>query len=328
MSIVTKVNQYLGANAHFQSYCQTDNAPVMAGLSSRQRWRMFHSQYIVACANALTEQLEPYGYVAQVETSLQIRDIDNESDVTIVYDPPPDLAYPLPVSATATASVITVPLDVALGVQDEARPNAVAVQSMRSGQSRPVAWIEILSPANKPGGRHAREYAHKRADIVNLGIPLIEIDVLHKQSPVVGGLPIYCRWDADLAQYVTNSNAYPFLISILGASLLGPDALIYPFSVDDPFPIIPIPLLETTYPFDFGIPYHVAFTQSGNYRVVDYDEMPQQMTAFTPQDLGVIRQRMATVQAYVRKFGLDKLQEGPFPALLPGHDTPTLDMEL
>src|SRR5690606_34079662 len=72
-------------------------------------------------------------------------------------------------------------------------PNAVLIREVTSqrqlGQS--VARIELLSPANKPNGRHHDAYNARRAESLESGVPLIEIDYLHEAPPVIYPLPIY-----------------------------------------------------------------------------------------------------------------------------------------
>lgn len=75
-------NQYCGINAHLHSYWQS-----MGG------WHSFHGNHITDLLRALRAALLPMGYTADLESSLQVRRLDQpmdeqESDITI-FDPHP-----------------------------------------------------------------------------------------------------------------------------------------------------------------------------------------------------------------------------------------------
>lgn len=89
-------NQYRGINAHLHSYWQ-----AMGG------WSSFHGNHIADLLRALRAALRPMGYTADLESSLQVRRLDQpidepESAVTI-FDPhpirpflPPQRVAPIP----------------------------------------------------------------------------------------------------------------------------------------------------------------------------------------------------------------------------------------
>lgn len=70
-------NQYHGINAHLHSYWQ-----------SKGGWHSFHGNHIADLLRTLRAALLPMGYTADLETSLQVRRLEQrisepESDVTI-----------------------------------------------------------------------------------------------------------------------------------------------------------------------------------------------------------------------------------------------------
>ena len=70
------------------------------------------------------------------------------------------------------------------------------------GDDKPVAWIEILSPSNKPGGSQQRTYLEKRDTLLEAAeFSFIEIDYLHKSSPTIAQVPDYTRQENGAAAY-------------------------------------------------------------------------------------------------------------------------------
>ena len=148
-------NQYLGVNAHLNNYWQTDDD-----------WSEFHTSYIVHISAALKSQLLPLGYTTGKERSLQIRRLDlpdstPRSDVSI-YDLDRTRAQmrSTPTQSGAYDMVLTLP-EVLAAEEDPVDYWAVAIYAAdQTGKAKgePVAWIEVLSPSNKPGGQHAHSY--------------------------------------------------------------------------------------------------------------------------------------------------------------------------
>ena len=84
---------------------------------------------------------------------------------------------------------------------DEDTPVAVLIYA----GSKPVTRIEMLSPANKPGGSHFRDYATARDRALDAGLRLVEIDLLHERPPITTEIPSYRLGEAD---------AYPYSILV------------------------------------------------------------------------------------------------------------------
>jgi len=132
------------------------------------RWESFHSLHITHLVESLEVHLPP-GYASAAEESLQISQM-NASD-------------------------------------EDASLNAVTIYQIEANKlpGTPVTRIEVLSPANKPGGSHYLRYREKRRETLKSGLNLVEIDYLHQRRPVLPALPSYVDGEAE---------TYPFLVFV------------------------------------------------------------------------------------------------------------------
>ena len=92
---------------------------------------------------------------------------------------------------------------------------------------RVVTIIEVLSPTNKAPGEGRRRYIRKREAILAAGVNLVEIDLLR-------------RWEPMPLETPPPASDYRILIC---RAWQRPDALLYPFTVRQPIPQFPLPLL-------------------------------------------------------------------------------------
>ncbi len=306
------VNQYHGVNAHLHSFWQ-----AVGG------WSRFHTNHITDLLRALRPRLLPLGYDADVEPSLQIRRIDDaepaqypESDVTI-YDLDRARARQ-PHGGPRAAGVAEVVLPLPEGLFGEPLSTkeygAIKVYEYVPGKldrGAPIVWIELLSPANKPGGRDAQDYFDKRLAILESGIVFVEIDYLHESAPTLRGLPSYRprhgEPPADAAR------AYRVVVIDPRPGLRDGTIHISEFDVDAPIPTVTIPLSGAdALPFDFGLPYRKTYEETlYGFQLVDYGELPRHFDRYRAADQRRIALRMlATVEAAAA--GRD-LETGPFP---------------
>jgi len=263
---------------------------------------------------ALRAGLLPRGYTAIIEDSLQIRRSDEYSrrpraDITI-YDLKPS-RYPQPQTASAQYMTgLVLPLVEVLDDNpiSEKPYKAIAIYSRgETADSKPVAWIELLSPSNKHAGDDLLTYLHKRDDILESGIVFVEIDYLHETPPTLARIPDY----SDLL----NPPAHPYRIVVLDPrpEVEGGWASINEFDVDSVIPSVAIPLNNTdVYTFDFEAPYQKQF-QEMLYGVEEVNDavFPLNFDRYSTQDQTRIAQRMLAVLEAARE-GVD-LETGPFP---------------
>jgi hypothetical protein len=307
--ITSRVNQYLGVNAHFQSLA------LSAG--NHGLWREFHRSHITDLTRALNDQLEPKGYIAHQEDSLQIgffdRERNPESDI-LIRD----------VSShrdNAEASVVATPV-LAIPAEklidsDESRikdPSAVKIYRLEDDEAGlPITWIELLSPSNKTGQGYDT-YKAKRDTMLQLGIVFVELDYLHGVSTSLETILDY-RPPGRKSQ--PSPDAHPYHIWMINPRLPRDDeqsAALASFTIDDPLPHFHIPLRgQDILVFNFNTVYHETFRlQPGFGRRIDYTRPPvNARDDYNARDLRAIAARMLTVQALAAR-GVD-LAEGPFP---------------
>ncbi len=306
-------NQYVGINAHLHSHWQA------AG-----EWHEFHTAYIVDLTRVLKRQLRPLGYTAGIESSLQIRRLDQfdsrpASDIG-VYDldvararrPPTQM-----IGRGATSGVYDLVLDLPALVESEAEVaeyRAIAIYEVRATQERgePVAWIEILSPANKPGGRHDVEYREKRDKLFDSALVFVEIDFLQESPPTFQTIPLYY---APKRRPVFDPNAHPYHVIVIDPRPMFTQgkAHLHHFDVEMPIPQITIPLSgDDTVTVALQTPYNRTLEETlFTSEFVDYTQLPQNFDRYSPADQQRIAARMVAVLTAAQQ-GND-LEAGPFP---------------
>ncbi len=306
-------NQYIGINAHLHSYWQADG-----------EWHEFHTAYIVDLTRALKHQLRPLGYTAGIESSLQIRRMDQfdsrpASDSGINdLDPVRAGRPPIQTIGSITPSgVYDVVLDLPALVENEeevAEYRAIAIYEARATKERgePVAWIEILSPANKPGGRHDVEYREKRDKLFDSALVFVEIDFLHESPPTFQTIPAYYL---PKRRPVFDPDAHPYRIIVIDPRPMFTQgkAHLYHFDVEMPIPQITIPLSgDDAVTVDLQTPYNrtleaTLFTSE----FVDYTQFAINFERYSPTDQQRIAARMvAVLEAATQNIDLES---GPFP---------------
>jgi hypothetical protein len=308
MPVQSIKNQYLGINAHLHSYWQ-----------ARGGWPEFHTGYILNLFYALKPLLLPLGYTALVEPSLQIRRIDTdtadypESDLTIYDIDPNRPSKPLPVPLSATAGELVFPIveTILTTPVSQKQYNAIKIYETYSKRGSPVAWIELLSPSNKPGGRDVSDYFLKREKIIENSILFIEVDFLHESPPTLPGLPSYY---ARRGQPQMNFPPHPYTILVVDPrpTPMEGTVRVIGFDVDIPIPNIKLALNagdELT--IDLDRPYHKTIEDAlYGLEFVDYSQFPERFERYRETDQTRIAARMLSV-LQAAKAGVD-LESGTF----------------
>lgn len=265
-------NQYRGINAHLHSYWQSEGG-----------WDSFHSNHITYLTSALKAKLLPMGYTAETQQSLQIRRLGEpagrpESDVTL------------------------------------SQYTAIGIYEFVPGQSdrgEPVAWIELLSPSNKPGGQDAAYYRNKRHKLLQSGMVFVELDYLHESPSTFERIPRYAGTGNG-----SDSGAHPYRIMVVDPRPVFLEGIVYPaeFDVDDPIPSVEIPLhADDVLSFDFNAPYQRTFDELFyGVELVDYSQLPLHWERYSRDDQIHILARMLAVMKGVRN-GIDLEKSVPIP---------------
>jgi hypothetical protein len=246
--------------------------PGMDPYLEGEMWQEFHDRL----ANQISVQLMPLlapKYVALLAKRyvldrplLGIFDLPTERilypDVHIVAHPS---VQPAPVLSTAervppggAGAVVTEPaVELASPVSEEVPLLSVEIRDV--AQRRLVTLLEILSPVNKRG-EGAREYAERRMELLQTQTHLLEIDLLRqgRRIPLLGELP-----PASYYVYLSRAPRRPF-------------TQIWPISLREPLPTVPVPLLppDLDVPLDLQAAVRACFDLVGYERLLDYSGPP------------------------------------------------------
>jgi hypothetical protein len=274
-------NQFLGINPLLHSRLQLNGG-----------WDHFHVNHISDLTRFLQRELRAMGYVALSEQSLQIRRREGtsrspESDVTI-YD-----------SARRTHDndtiltgglALSVPELLQLDEADLATYRAVGIYQ-KAGEEphgEAVGWLELLSPSNKPGGRHFKAYRDKRTALLQAGLVFIELDYLHHQPPTVAAPPYPDH---------PESSCYRIVIIDPRPDWLHGEGRVYSVHVDQTLPTLRIPLnAGDVLDFDFDAPYQQTYEGLFFGDDLDYTQLPPAWERYRADDQARILTRLLTIR--------------------------------
>ncbi len=273
-------NQFFGINPLLHSQLQEDGG-----------WDHFHVNHISDLTRFLQRDLRSMGYVVQSEQSLQIRRQDGssrmpESDVT-VYDP---ASRPPTPSTGGGGLALSVPELLQLDEVDFATYRALGIyrKAPEASHGEAVAWLELLSPANKPGGRHFAAYREKRTALLQAGLVFIELDYLHHQPPTIA-----------VPDYPDEPGSSPYRILVIDPR---PDWLqgqgrVYALVVDAKLPTVEIPLNSgDVLRFDFDAPYQQTYEALFFGDTVDYADLPLAWGNYSEDDQARILSRLLVLR--------------------------------
>jgi hypothetical protein len=142
-----------------------------------------------------------------------------------------------------------------------------------------VAVIELLSPSNKepPGDRL---YSRKRLELIHQAVHLVELDLL------IGGKRLAMEDELPTGQYY----------ALVSRAEQRPRSDVYAWSIRDPLPTIPIPLLapDPDVPLDLAAIFATVF-QRGRYDRSIHYSAPLGL-ALSPEDRAWAEERARTVR--------------------------------
>src|SRR5437762_4934215 len=200
--------------------------PGMDPFIEDQEWEDFHSRFNTALSDALAPGVEPR-YIVRVERrvyvehGLEAEDQVRWADASVLWS---GAEAPVAVASPASAGTSVTPVECLLPDLQERRETYLVIREIPTMEIGTV--IETLSPANKRASSDGREqYLVKRQEILQSRTNLVEFDLLRggKRLPVVGMPP------GDYFAIVSRGHRRP-------------RADVYPWTIRQPLPAIPIPL--------------------------------------------------------------------------------------
>jgi hypothetical protein len=219
-------------------------------------WPNVHTSLMTIFQEQLNPLLAPQ-YLAELETQVVIDRMDDESQIV---RPDVSLTTPQEPTGTRSAAAVAEPLPVRLRVPLDVPTRLVTVYIRQRPNETLVAVIELLSPVNKRRGTGRTEYLDKRRAFLRASVHLIEIDLLrsHPRMPFDDPLP-----PADYLVMVAKAGERPH-------------CSVWPISVRQPLPTIPIPLLDPDppVPLALGQALHTAYERARYDLRVDYRKPP------------------------------------------------------
>jgi hypothetical protein len=239
-------------------------------------WPDFHDALAAEIRRQLNLTL-PAPYYARLEMRPEVGIVGDETHRRIL----PDVSVQRPMRPVAATSASVALLDAprtdvseSLQVNVPAEPIRHHFIEVRDSQRAHVlvTLIEIVSPSNKRPGSDRLAYEDKQREVLDSDASLIEIDLLRGGRPVVGGMYVH---DA-----IDKLNPKPDYLVVVsrgwqrGAQL---GHQLFPFTVRQPLPCIPVPLRdgEPEVPLDLQYVLRLAYDSGPYHRgAVDYTQPP------------------------------------------------------
>ncbi len=187
-------------------------------------WPDFHHRFLDDWCDAVADVLPP-AYEARLDESVNLVTMSPDL-IKLVY---PDIAItrkrrPVRPKTHRTTTQLLEPVTIPHEFLEEVRQGRIEI--LHRPERRLVGVLELLSPANKLGEGHL-EYRAKRKAILGQRVHLVELDLLlgGQRLPLAEPLPT-----GDYYAMVSRANQRP-------------DCEVYAWTVRQPLPPIPIPLL-------------------------------------------------------------------------------------
>ncbi|MEL7235998.1 MAG: DUF4058 family protein [Chloroflexota bacterium] len=243
-------------------------------------WEMFHAEHIAMIRRKL-DVIMPENYYSASEKSMQIGLPDaslpamrTQPDVSVFRKD--EISTVAPSTTEAIEPVLAMPLALPTDEFDLMSVNIYQTE----GGSYPgvlVTRIELLSPANVPGGSHHDQYMSKRYETLMHGVNVVELHYLHTMHPVLSRIPSYRRRD---------EGAYPYYIIVGDQRPLINEMRVFGAAIDQPLPEFTVPLAKTEgVLMDLQDVYDTTFAGARVFSViVDYDKPLLDADAYTEAD--------------------------------------------
>jgi hypothetical protein len=191
-------------------------------------WGGFHTRLYNAISQKLNGQL-PEGYFAEIDEYVwlqaeqpEVRQLLGKPD-TFVTDKNGSSAT----SAAGKGGIAIMPPSMHVTLPKAKKRKHRFVKIVGPDHVRIVTVIEILSPSNEERGEEREKYLDKRDEYLGTGTNLVEIELLRDGARMPFGKP--SPMVADYYLFVCRGCNYP-------------QAEVWPFTIHNPIPSIPVPL--------------------------------------------------------------------------------------
>lgn len=228
-------------------------------LEAPDLWPDVHNRLMNIFAEQLAPTIAP-NYVAELNTQVVIERIQ--------YPPPnklgtlPDVAITRPTETTSSTvlapPIASAPLQMTVPMSIPTRLVSVYIRLRKT--DRLITVIELLSPVNKRSGSGRQDYLEKRISFLDTPVHFVEIDLLRQweRMPLGGTLP-----KTDYLAVVCKGDNRP-------------NCDVWPISVRDALPVLPIPLQhpDPPVPLDMGQALKTAYQRARYDLRIDYTNPP------------------------------------------------------
>jgi len=217
-------------------------------------WPDVHTSLMSIFREQLTPLLAPR-YLAELATQVVIDRLDEAPQVVL-----PDVSVTIPEVPGEGSAAVAVAAPVRVRIPQEVPTRLVSIHIRQRETARLVAVIELLSPVNKRRGKGRDEYLDKRRALLSSPVHVVEIDLLrsYPRMPFDDPLP-----------------PAHYLVMVCNASER-PNSSVWPVSVRQALPTIPVPLLapDPPVPLDIGQALRTAYARARYDLRVDYRQPP------------------------------------------------------
>ncbi len=222
-------------------------------------WPDLHDTLMNIFREQLTPSLAPT-YYADLHPQIIIEYIEAPLTASAVIMPDVAVLQPPAYGGAAVAERVITPAPLQLRALLELPTRLITLKIRERATDRLVTVIELLSPVNKRPGPKREAYLKKRATYLAENLHFLEIDLLrqHPRMPLADPLPP-CDY------LVILHNMYRHNLCD-----------VWPLSVRDPLPILPVPLLrpDPDVPLDVAQALRTAYERARYDLRVDYTKPP------------------------------------------------------
>lgn len=225
-------------------------------------WSSFHSRLIVAIADALAPSLRPKYYV-EVETRTYLDTLEDEllvgiPDAVVLSSKEKAQSDTNTGSESTSVALQALPKRVTVPIPVEVNERYLQVREL--GTDTVVTAIEVLSPKNKRKGEGRTLYETKRRKVLGSLSHLVEIDLLRGEEPMA---------------LIGNDTAFDYRI-LVSRSHRRPTADLYGFSLREPIPLFPLPLLygDEELIVDLQVVLSGVYDRAGYNARINYHQPP------------------------------------------------------